>query len=104
LFLFITQKIDKNDDLLGVYHEWIKRLALEFEVVNAICLYKGKYDLPPNVRVYSLGKEEYLWGRRDLTGGACDGKRSRLEEKIFSRIKYTISFGMYPGSPQHGVM
>lgn len=58
--LFITQKVDKNDDLLGVYHEWIKKLALEFEFVNVICLYKGEYNLPSNVKVYSLGKEEFL--------------------------------------------
>lgn len=57
--LFITQKIDRNDDLLGVFHEWVKKLALKFELVNVICLYKGEYDLPDNVKIYSLGKEEF---------------------------------------------
>ncbi len=57
--LFITQKVDKNDDLLGVYHEWIKRLTLKFEFIHVICLYKGEYNLPINVEVHSLGKEEF---------------------------------------------
>lgn len=56
--LVITQKVDKNDDILGVYHEWIKRLAGKVEKLNVICLYKGAMDLPANVQVYSLGKEE----------------------------------------------
>ncbi len=55
--LFITQKVDKNDDVLGVYHRWIEGLAEHFERVSVICLYKGQVDLPGNVSVYSLGKE-----------------------------------------------
>lgn len=55
--LFITQKIDKDDDLLGVYHEWVKRLAEKAEKIFVVCLYKGEYDLPKNVQVFSLGKE-----------------------------------------------
>lgn len=57
--LFITQKVDQRDDLLGVYHEWIARLAGSFEKISVICLYQGITDLPKNVHVYSLGKEEY---------------------------------------------
>jgi len=56
--LFITQKVDINDDLLGVYHDWIAKLAEKVEKINVICLFKGEYHLPSNVAVYSLGKEE----------------------------------------------
>ncbi len=65
--LFITQKVDRSDDLLGVYHEWIKELALRAKQIHVICLYEGESDLPSNVFVYSLGKEigrsrlKYLW-------------------------------------------
>lgn len=55
--LFITQKIDANDDLLGVYHEWIKRLAPQFEKIHCVALMVGRHDLPKNVFVHSLGKE-----------------------------------------------
>lgn len=55
--LFITQKIDANDDLLGVYHEWVGRLAPQFEKIHAVALMAGEYNLPKNVVVHSLGKE-----------------------------------------------
>ncbi len=56
--MFITQKVDRNDAVLGVYHEWIRSLAQKTDSVEAVCLYKGEYDLPDNVTVHSLGKEK----------------------------------------------
>lgn len=56
--LFITQKMDKNDDLLGVYHEWVKKIAAKCESVKVVCLFKGENNLPANVEVFSLGKEK----------------------------------------------
>lgn len=53
----ITQKVDQQDDLLGVYHEWIRRLADRVSAVSVICLFRGVAQLPENVFVYSLGKE-----------------------------------------------
>lgn len=55
--LFITQKIDIGDDLLGVYHEWVRRLAPSFEKIHVVALAVGDYALPQNVIVHSLGKE-----------------------------------------------
>ena len=55
--LIITQKIDKEDPILGFFHNWVLALAKKFEKVSVICLEKGSFDLPSNVRVYSLGKE-----------------------------------------------
>lgn len=55
--LFITQKIDADDDLLGVYHEWVRRLAPSFEKIHVVALTVGNYALPQNVIVHSLGKE-----------------------------------------------
>ena len=75
--LIITQKVDQNDDVLGFFHEWIKRFAERCERVEVICLYEGVHNLPENVRVHSLGKEigvgrlgrilglyKYLWELR----------------------------------------
>lgn len=56
--LIITQKVDKNDDLLGFMHGWINELAKRCQSVIVICLAKGEYDLPLNVKVLSLGKEQ----------------------------------------------
>ena len=70
--LLITQKVDKDDDVLGVYHHWIEELAKKVENISVICLYKGTAELPPNVQVYSLGKEDGI-----------------------SRIKYLFNFYKY---------
>ncbi len=65
--LIITQKIDLNDSDLGFFHDWLEKLAHKIEKLIVICLEKGEYTLPSNVKVLSLGKEErkswllYLW-------------------------------------------
>ncbi len=56
--LIITQKVDKNDSVLGFFCRWITEFSKHFETITVICLYKGEYDLPENVKVLSLGKEE----------------------------------------------
>ncbi len=65
--LILTQKVDKNDPILGFFHRWIEEFANHCEQVTVICLAKGKSTLPPTVSVLSLGKEagqsrlKYLW-------------------------------------------
>ncbi len=58
--LILTQKIDINDDLLGFFHNWIKKLSEQFSKITVICLQKGSYNLPDKVSILSLGKELYL--------------------------------------------
>lgn len=55
--LILTQKVDINDGVLGFMHGWIAEFAKHCESVIVVCLYKGEYDLPANVKVLSLGKE-----------------------------------------------
>ena len=65
--LICTQKVDKNDPVLGFFHGWIIEFSKRFESITVICLQKGEYDLPKNVKVLSLGKEDqvsrivYVW-------------------------------------------
>lgn len=70
--LIITQSVDKNNPVLGFMHRWIEEFAKKFEFITVICLEKGAYNLPNNVKVLSLGKE--------------DGR---------SRIKYLFKFYKY---------
>jgi glycosyltransferase involved in cell wall biosynthesis len=56
--LITTQKLDKYDPILGFFHSWVAEFAKHCESVHVICLFKGEYDLPENVHVFSLGKEE----------------------------------------------
>ncbi len=55
--LIITQKIDKNDDVLGFFHRWVEVFDTVFELVTVICLFKGRNELPEDIHVHSLGKE-----------------------------------------------
>jgi glycosyltransferase involved in cell wall biosynthesis len=55
--LIITQKVNKNDSNLGFFHDWLLEFSKHVEELSVICLEKGEYDLPKNVKVYSLGKE-----------------------------------------------
>lgn len=57
--LILTQKVDKEDPVLGFFHNWLEKLSFQFENITVICLQKGSFDLPENVKVFSLGKEEY---------------------------------------------
>ncbi len=54
--LIITQKVDKNDPVLGFMHRWIEEFSKSFDKVTVICLWRGEYNLP-GVAVHSLGKE-----------------------------------------------
>lgn len=56
--LVITQVVDKEDDVLGFFHGWIAEFAKHCDEIEVIALRVGAYDLPPHVRVRSLGKEE----------------------------------------------
>lgn len=58
--LIFTQKVDREDFVLGFFHSWIAEFSKHFESVEVICYGKGVFDLPPNVKVYSLGKEKKL--------------------------------------------
>ena len=55
--LLITQIVDKKDPALGFAHGWIEEFARHCEKVVVLCLKEGEHTLPPNVVVYSLGKE-----------------------------------------------
>jgi glycosyltransferase involved in cell wall biosynthesis len=75
--LIVTQKVDKNDAILGFFHRWIEEFARSCESVLVICLEQSAYSLPDNVEVLSLGKEQgvsrlkyikrfykYIWNNR----------------------------------------
>ncbi len=61
--LIVTQSLDKDDPVLGFFHTWVRSLAPHYVSVEVVCLRKGVYELPANVRVHSLGKEQRRAGR-----------------------------------------
>jgi glycosyltransferase involved in cell wall biosynthesis len=56
--LILTQKVDKNDAILGFFHDWLVAFAQRCDFLTVIALSVGEHTLPNNVRVYSLGKEK----------------------------------------------
>lgn len=78
--LIVTQKVDINDDVLGFFHRWIEEFARHCEKVTVICLQKGEYKLPENVRVLSLGKENFT-----------DFKNFR-PYRLFQKLGYILNF------------
>lgn len=53
--LITTQAVDVNDPVLGFFVRWVGEFAQHCEQVTVICLRKGDYTLPQNVRVFALG-------------------------------------------------
>jgi len=79
--LIITQKVDENDDILGFFHDWIKKFAKHCEKLTVIALGTGEYHLPENVKVLSLGKNNY---------------QLRITNyELFKKIKYLFNFYKY---------
>ncbi len=58
--LLITQKVSQADSNLGFFCGWIKAFADQFSEVVVLANEVGVYNLPPNVRVLSMGKENGL--------------------------------------------
>src|SRR4030042_726009 len=88
--LILTQKVDINDDVLGFFHGWIEEFAKHCEKVTVICLYRGQYDLPENVRVLSLGKESIRTAQN-----SSERAHPNFFNKIYSRIFYLLRFYKY---------
>jgi len=75
--LIITQKVDVNNDVLGFFHSWLEKFAEQADKVYVVCLFAGEYNLPENVKVYSLGKEKGFSKIRQFF---------RLEKFLFKRL------------------
>ena len=55
--LLFNLATDADDPVLGFTSAWVRALARWATSVDVITMRAGRLDVPPNVRVYSLGKE-----------------------------------------------
>src|SRR3989338_2384006 len=55
--LLITQKVDRDDPILGFFHRWVEEFAEQYDQVTVIGQMVGKHRFASNVLVESLGKE-----------------------------------------------
>ena len=58
--LLFNLMTDETDPMLGFACVWIRRLARQCASIDVITMYRGAYDLPANVRVFSAGRERGL--------------------------------------------
>ena len=58
--LLFNLMTDEADPVLGFACGWIRELAARCEYVDVITMYRGAYQFPPNVRVFSVGRERGL--------------------------------------------
>ena len=56
--LLFNLATDADDPVLGFTTRWICALADRVEFVDVLTMRAGRYELPANVRVYSVGKEK----------------------------------------------
>lgn len=76
--LIVTQIVDRDDPILGFMHRWLEEFSKHVEHIDVICLKEGKYELPANVNVHSLGKKE--------------ASSFQLLVSSFKKIKYVVRF------------
>ena len=58
--LLFNLMTDETDPALGFACSWIRQLAAQCESIDVITMYRGEYNLPANVRVFSAGRERGL--------------------------------------------
>jgi glycosyltransferase involved in cell wall biosynthesis len=56
--LLFNLATDADDPLLGFAARWIGALAQRVEFIHVITMRVGRFEVPSNVRVYSVGKEK----------------------------------------------
>lgn len=105
--VFITQKIDETDDILGFTAHWVRSLSKHVDQLTCIALSTGDFPNPPdNVSVRSLHKESRP-GRPQLAfalerelARVCS---SRPVDAILAHMAPVYAVLSYPISKWYGV-
>ncbi len=91
--LICTQAVDSKDPVLGFFVRWIEEFAKHCEQVTVICLRKGEYSLPANVRVFPLGGENKLSRGYKLLRGAWRFRDNYDTTLIHMNPEYLVAAG-----------
>lgn len=90
--LMIVQELNETSWLRGFIVGWVRALAAQADEVHVLALELGEAELPPNVFVYSMGKEKgYSRPRELLEFYRGIGRVIRHVDVIFSHMtpRYT---------------
>lgn len=87
--LMITQKLDPADPRLGFTVGWARALAARVNALDVLCLEGPRTgntaDLPPNIRIWSMGKERG-YGRARMVLEFYRALRRSHPDLIFSHM------------------
>jgi glycosyltransferase involved in cell wall biosynthesis len=65
--LWFNLATDRDDSVLGFTSKWISAMAQRVQTIQVVTMRSGRLELPPNVRVFSVGLEKgYSEVRRGL--------------------------------------
>ena len=56
--LWFNLSVDSRHQVLAFGIDWIRLMAEKFEKIVVLTMESGEFSLPPNVIVYSLGREK----------------------------------------------
>jgi glycosyltransferase involved in cell wall biosynthesis len=75
--VILTQVLDREDAILGFFHRWCAVFAEHLDRLTVVAQRVGPVDLPDNVSVLSLGKEQGAgrWAMLKSLQGALFGMR-----------------------------
>lgn len=91
--LITTQALDTRDPILGFFVRWVEEIAQHCEQVTVICLRKGEYTLPGNVRVFALGGGTKLTRTYKLLKGAYKFRRNYDAVFVHMNPEYLVAAG-----------
>lgn len=91
--LITTQAVDQNDPVLGFFVRWIEEFAKHCEQVTVICLRKGEYQLPQNVRIFSLGNGGKISRAYKLVAGAYKFRNNYDAVFVHMNPEYLVAAG-----------
>ncbi len=91
--LITTQALDTKDPVLGFFVRWVEEFAKHCEQVTVICLRKGEYTLPQNVRVFALGGGTKLTRTYKLLRGAYKFRNNYDAVLVHMNPEYLVAAG-----------
>lgn len=91
--LITTQALDRNDPVLGFFARWVEEFAKHCEQVTVICLRRGEYELPPNVRAFALGGGGKLSRAYNLIKGAYKFRNNYDAVFVHMNPEYLVAAG-----------
>ncbi len=92
--LICTQAVDSKDPVLGFFVRWIAEFAKHCEQVTVICLRKGAYELPQNVRVFTLNKKSKIGRAYSLLRGAYKFRKNYDAVFVHMNPEYVLVAGL----------